>query len=84
LGIVGPGEIARPVLSPGLYQPMVEAIQAGCIVFGVQYTDAEGEQGMISEAEVRRRANGEWTPGRTSLFRTDGSYPEKPFAFGGW
>jgi len=48
------------------------------------YTDAEGEQGMISETEVRLREDDNWTPGRTSLFRTDGSYPETPFAFGGW
>lgn len=84
LGIVGPGEMARPMLYPDLYPPMVEAIEKGAVVFGVQYTDAEGEQGMISEVEVRRREDDNWTPGRTSLFRTDGSYPKKSYAFGGW
>jgi hypothetical protein len=84
VGIVGPGELARPILSAGLYEPMAEAVKGGAVVFGVQYTDAEGEQGMISETEVRRRADGSWTPGRTFLFRTDDSYPDKPFAFGGW
>jgi serine/threonine protein kinase HipA of HipAB toxin-antitoxin module len=64
---------------------MVDTIQRDrAILFGVQYTDAEGEQGMISETEVSEQPDGSWAPGRTHLYRTDGSYPGQPFAFGGW